>query len=129
MSFLSRLSRLGAEAKTDRIIRNLSRIFNSRKEYGSVVKGFGIGDYEATWNTSLLMETLMDEMLDAVRDFEPELLEPAVEVQGRDHQLWVRFLLSGLVDDVPRAFHIDIDSKYRNVVVALAPEPDPAEVE
>lgn len=121
MSFMSRLARIGKEAKLDRILRNLNRVFNARKRYGSVVHEFGIGDYEYTWNTPKLLETLRMELLAAVQEYEPELLQPEVVMKGRDRDLWVRFLLIGIVDGEAHQFHIDIDSKYRNIVVSLAP--------
>lgn len=121
MSFMSRLARIGKEAKIDRILRNLNRVFNSRKRYGSVVHEFGIGDYEYTWNTPILLETLRTELLYAVREYEPEVFEPEIALDGRDNQLWVRFVLTGLVDGEPQRFYIEIDSKYRNVAVSLPP--------
>lgn len=118
MSFLSRLTKTAPESESDRIIRNLNRVFNSRKGYGSVVEGFGLGDYEDASNTPKLLGTLMDEIVAAVRRYEPGLEAPSVELAGKDPKLWVRFVLSGLVGGVPQAFYIDMDSKYRNVVVS-----------
>lgn len=116
---MSRLARIDKEAKIDRIVRNLNRVFNSRKRYGSVVHEFGIGDYEYTWNTPILLDTLKDELLAAVSKFEPEIDNPEIVLDGRDRQLWVRYVLTGLVDNEMCRFHIEIDSKYRNVVVLL----------
>ena len=91
MSFMSRLARIGKEAKIDRIVRNLNRVFNARKRYGSVVHGFGLGDYESTWNTTALLDTLQAELLTAVCDYEPDIDAPEIVMDGRDRQLWVRF--------------------------------------
>lgn len=118
MSFLSRLSRSGPESESDRIVRNLNRVFNARKGYGSVDEGFGLGDYEDMWNTASLLETIGDEIAGAVRRYEPALEDPRVELQGRDHRLWIRFVLTGRVAGAAQAFVIDIDSKYRNVIVS-----------
>ena len=76
MSFLRRLSRLEPEPTIERIARNLARIFNSRKEYGSVVREFGLGDYEERWDTPGLLDTLMAEIVAAVSEFEPDLTDP-----------------------------------------------------
>ena len=117
MTFMSRLARIGKEARLDRIVRNLDRVLNSRERYGSLVHGFSLGDHEVLWDTPGLLELLMEDILTAVRECEPELLEPKIALDRRGKR--VRFVLSGLVDGDPCRFYIDIDDRYRNLVVSM----------
>ena len=119
MSFMSRLVRIGKEARIDRIIRNLDRVLNSRERFGGVIHGLGLGDHGAQWDTPGPLDVLMEEILTAVRECEPELLEPKIELMRRGRQSRVRFVLSGLVDGEPRQFHIDIDHEYQNLTVTM----------
>lgn len=121
MSFMSRLARIDKEAKLDHILRNLNRVFNSRKRYGSAVRGWGPGDHARTWTTPERLDTLRAELLAAVQEYERELLDPEIVMRDRDRHLWVRLLLTGVVDGETYQFHIDIDSKYHNILVSMAP--------
>ena len=121
MSFMSRLARIDKEAKLDHIIRNLNRVFNSRKRYGSAVGGWGPDDHAHTWTTPERLDTLRAELLAAVQEYERELLNPEIVMRARDRHLWIRLLLTGVVDGETLQFHIDIDGKYHNILVSMVP--------
>lgn len=127
MSFLSRLARIGPEHELDAIARNLEAVFNTRKGVGSVVEGYGLGDYEAHWNTPDVVRTLTGEIADGVRRYEPRIADPEVELLARDAHLWIRFVVSGTVSGARHAFHVDMDTKYRRVVVSRASQWTPTD--
>lgn len=118
MSFLSRLARIAPEDELDAIERNLEAMFNTRKGVGSVVAGYGLGDYEAFLNTPALLRTLTAEIEAGVRSYEPRIADPEVRLVARDPRLWIRFEVAGTVAGAPYAFHIDLSTKFRNVVIS-----------
>jgi type VI secretion system protein len=120
MSFLSRLAGIEPEHELDAIARNLEALLNTRKGVGSVVQGYGLGDYEAHWNTPDLVRSLIAEIEAGVRRYEPRIADPRVAPAARDAHLWIRFVLSGTVAGAPQAFHLDMDTKHRRVVVSRA---------
>lgn len=116
---LGRLAQLPRERALAEIARNLGVIFNTRKGVGSVVRTFGLGDYESEPNTHRAVETLRVEMLDAVRRYEPRIESPAVRLVGRYHVDMVRFELTGRVDGARCVLEVDMDTSTRHVEVSV----------
>jgi type VI secretion system protein len=99
------------------IARNLENVFNAKGGYSSVAEGFGLGRYDAFLANQVRLDTLAQEMVELARRFEPRISNPELELQGRERDLWVRFLLTGSVADLPSRFVVMFHSVYRNVRV------------
>ncbi|HWU87578.1 MAG TPA: hypothetical protein VN253_09910, partial [Kofleriaceae bacterium] len=61
-AFLGRLAHLPRERALAEIARNLGFVFNTRKDCGSVLPEFGIGEYEGEPNTHGAVEALRLEL-------------------------------------------------------------------
>lgn len=120
-AFLGRLgARLPYEDVAAEVARNLGFIFNTRKECGSVLPDFGLGDYECAVNTHQAVETLRGELLAVVRRHEPRVSEAAVRLLGRYRYNMVRFEIAGLIEGQACAFDVDIDTTTLRVEVDVA---------
>ncbi|GAB4556920.1 MAG: hypothetical protein Tsb0020_00580 [Haliangiales bacterium] len=119
-SFLSRLSRRQRESSLASVIRNLNHLFNAQRGYGSEVRDFGLGDYNAFIGGDDMSLALIRELTALIERYEPRVQRPSVELVGRDPKSWVRFRLAGEIDGQRRHLHIDLDTRYREVVVSLA---------
>ncbi|WP_428261494.1 GPW/gp25 family protein [Haliangium sp.] len=118
MSFLSRLARTMPESARAGIVRNLNQVLNAKKGYGSVMSGFGLGDFETRWSNGELQSSLTRELEEAVRRYEPRLVDPLVVLIGSHRRWWIRWRLSGTVAGAEAVFAVDMDIRYRDIVVA-----------
>jgi type VI secretion system protein len=104
--FTSAWQRADTRGELAQVRQNLESVLNTKAGYGYFVQGFGVGNYTAQFGTRELMSTLSDELLGAVRRFEPRLQEPELELRGRDSGLWLHFVLTGLLDGTPRTLRL-----------------------
>ena len=93
MSFVSRLA-AGEETVDEAICRNLLAIYNTRRGSGSVVRDFGLGQYDVHAADA---EMLRQEIEDQTRRHEPRLTDPRIELVGRRPRGQIVFVLSGRV--------------------------------
>jgi predicted component of type VI protein secretion system len=119
-AFLGRLAQLLPERAPVEVARNLGFVFNTRKACGSVIAGFGLGDYEREVNTGRAVEALRVELLTAVSRYEPRIREPLVRLRGGWRTRMVRFEIAGRVDGQACALDVDIDTTTRRVTVQVA---------
>lgn len=120
MSFLHRIAQLPAEHVIDQVARNLGHVLGTRKGCGSVVAGFGLGDYERCPNTIEAVAALEDEIAALARRYEPRLGDPEVRLLGRLGPSRICFALTGRVAGEACTLHITIHTELRNVIVAIA---------
>ena len=90
---------------------------DSKEGYAASVEVFGIGRYDGIYGHQRLIETLIGEMLEKVKAFEPRVKEPTICLVGRYRALWVLFRLSGRCKDQPCSFELFFHSVFRNVRV------------
>jgi predicted component of type VI protein secretion system len=121
-SFLGRLAHLPRERALAEIARNLGFVFNTRKDCGSVLADFGLGDYEHESNTQQAVEALRLELGAAVRRYEPRLGSASVKLLGRHRYNMVRFEIEGRVDGRSCALGVDVDTTTRRFEVCVAAE-------
>jgi len=119
-AFLGRLARLPRERVLAEIARNLGAVFNTRKGCGSVLSDFGIGDYERERNTQRAVEVLRDELLTAVRRYEPRMNEVSVRLLGRRRTRMVCFEITGVAHGEPCALAVELDTTTRQLAVRIA---------
>lgn len=102
------------------IARNLGSVLNTRKGCGSVLPGFGLGDYEVERNALRAIDCLHAELLAAVCAHEPRLREPSVRLLGRRRHDVVRFAIAGRVEGRRCALDVDLNTTTRGVEVRVA---------
>ncbi len=99
--FTSAWQRAGTQGELSQVRQNLEAVLNTKEGYGYFVQGFGVGRYTEKFGTRELMKMLTEELLSSVRQFEPRLQEPELELRGRDSGLWLHFVLTSKLNDVP----------------------------
>jgi type VI secretion system lysozyme-like protein len=116
-SFLARLTRTSGWTAAALVAENLGHVLNTRKGCGSVIREFGLGDYESAPNTHDAVLVLTKELRAVVLRYEPRLQGPEVTLRGRHGYRLIRFSLTGLLDGRPQAFGMDVDTSDRHVDV------------
>jgi predicted component of type VI protein secretion system len=127
MGFLDRLAGAREESAHASVARNLTAVLNSRKGHASVIEVFGVGDYDEHLATKPLLETLMREMLDAVKAFEPRVAKPELKFVAREGSLFATFRLRCEIDGRPAGFWIKMQIILRYVTVEPIPAGPPGE--
>lgn len=114
---LSKTSEGAPPTLPESIARNLEAVLNAKEGYAASVEVFGIGRYDGIYGHQRLIETLIGEMLEKVKTFEPRVKEPTICFVGRYRALWVLFRLNGRCKDQPCSFELFFHSVFRNVRV------------
>lgn len=112
------------------VTRNLRAVLGSRKGC-SVVTDLGLGDYDGREErdgvfqphiaASQILAVLIPEIEQAVRRFEPRLLDPAVERATRDEALRAIFVLRGVLSGRRVRFRVSLHTVFRNVEIEVLP--------
>ena len=98
MSFLSRF--LPDPPKDDMlagVVRNLTHLLSSRREYGSLLCSFGMADYLAEHNARSAVMTMIREIEETIELYEPRLRVESIRALGSDHALWVYIEVRGVL--------------------------------
>ncbi len=119
MSFRDKLAGGEDESTLDSVAGNLEVLLNAKKGYSAVVEVFGLGDHEAHFATKPLVDSLVAEMTEAVRQFEPRLARPSIRLVRRNRSMWVELHLVGEISGKRVGFLVLLHSVLRNVRVEL----------
>jgi len=111
-------------SELDSIQENLEHLLNSREDYSSVIRDFGIGQYYAQPDTIHAVRTLMKEILDDIARFEPRLKVLSLETAGRDSSMMLHLDLTGIVANTRYLFKLRFDQIYNNFLVVSAHDLD-----
>lgn len=101
----------------DEIVDNLQAALNARRGFSSAQPEFGLASFFAKQGSRDMNLALRDEILDLVQREEPRLVEPELDVLGRDGKLQLLFELRGLVDGKPQRLRIGFDTMLFEVRV------------
>lgn len=118
-SFLARLLGEPSSPLVELVALNLENVLNTRKGSGSVIREFGLGDYERASTTHDAVLILIDEIAGLCRRYEPRLCEPTVELLGRSSYDELRFELEGQLSGRRRLFWLDMSTNNRTVKVTI----------
>lgn len=123
-SFLGRLLAPTGAAPADQplvelVALNLENVLNTRKGTGSVIREFGLGDYERAANTHDAVLILIEEIAEQCRRYEPRLRAPEVTMLGRPAFDAIRFELCGELDGRAQLYWLDLNTGSRHVVVTI----------
>lgn len=96
MSFLNRFLEAAPVEDTKRsVVRNLSYLFNSRPDYASQLRDFGIGDYLSQQGRKGVHLSILREMQQLIANYESRFLLREIKTLGRDSDLKLHILLRG----------------------------------
>lgn len=99
------------------IVDNLNHVLNTRKSFGSFLPTFGIGDYNAYKSRHKIVETIIEEIKENIRLYEPRVkLEHIAEVDS-DSPFRLRFQVKCVFLDGAKPIYIVLDSLYNRVFV------------
>lgn len=101
----------------DEIVDNLQAALNARRGFSSAQPEFGLASFFAKQGSRDMILALRDEILDLVQREEPRLLDPELDVLGRDGKLQLLFELRGLVGGKPQRLRIGFDTMLFEVHV------------
>ena len=118
-SFIGRLIGAPAQPLVELVALNLENVLNTRKGAGSVIREFGLGDYEDAPNTHEAVLVLLDEIPEQCRRYEPRLHSPQLSILGRAAVDVIRFELSGELGGGPQLFWLDMNTQTRSVVITI----------
>lgn len=123
-SFLNRLmaplnSPVPEQPLVELVALNLENVLNTRKGTGSVIREFGLGDYERAANTHDAVLILVEEIAEQCRRYEPRLRAPEVEMLGRTAIDAIRFELRGELDGRTQLYWLDLNTSSRHVIVSI----------
>ena len=99
------------------VVENLNRVLNTKKGFGYWLEGYGIGDYNVHRGRSAIVKTLVEELQENIRRFEPRVsLEEVTEVESAS-PFRLRFQVSGVFVGDDKPFYIVVDSIRQEVTV------------
>lgn len=113
--------RLGDRHTLEHVMRNIEAVLNTKEGFGYFRPDFGLGDYTANYGSRDLLKTLSQEMLEELAHHEPRLSETKLELQGKDKDFMMHFLLTGVVDKAPCRLHLIFNTLSGRVRVEQAP--------
>ncbi|MFO0575967.1 MAG: hypothetical protein U1A78_18360 [Polyangia bacterium] len=101
----------------DEIVDNLQAALNARRGFSSAQPDFGLSSIFAKQGSRDMILALRDEILDLVQREEPRLVEPELDVLGRDGKQQLLLELRGGVDGKPQRLRIGFDTMLFEVHV------------
>jgi type VI secretion system lysozyme-like protein len=112
------LRRKTSQSALHDIVDNLNNVLNTRKGFGSFVKNFGIGDWNAYKSRGKIVETIMAEIKENIANYEPRVRLDHIEEVAADSPFRLRFQVKCVYgEDAERPIYIVLDSLYNRVFV------------
>jgi type VI secretion system lysozyme-like protein len=121
-SFIGRLIGEPSQPLVEVVAVNLENVLNTRKGSGSVIREFGLGDYERAATTHESVLILIEEIAELCRRYEPRLREPKVSLLGRSGYDELRFELEGQLAGHRQLFWLDMSPNHRTVKITIVEE-------
>src|SRR5687767_392251 len=100
------------QEKITDIMRNLENVLNTKKGTGSLVKEFGIGDYNAYKARNKIVETIILEIKENITLYEPRVKLIHIQEAEAQNPFRLRFELKCAVLDYTRPIYIIFDSLF-----------------
>jgi type VI secretion system protein len=111
----------GSRHSLESVIRNIEAVLNTKEGFGSFRQDFGLGDYTANFGGRDLLKTLTQEILEEIDHHEPRISNVKLELQGKDNELMLLFVLTGVVNDAPCKLRLRFHTVSGNVQVEQMP--------
>jgi predicted component of type VI protein secretion system len=99
------------------VIDNLNRLLNTKKGFGSWLTTFGIGDYNMYRARDKIVTTLLSEIQENVRLFEPRARIDKIAEVPTESPFRIKFQMSGFLLETQRPIFVVVDSLKSTVTV------------
>ena len=114
MAFMNKFvpseKRKSAPERYEDIIDNLNNILNTKKDYGSLIKDFGIRDLNEFNNKEGIIKIVVEEVLRNIETYEPRLVVKEIESVDSDALFQLSFKIRCMVKDEKRSLDMVFDS-------------------
>jgi predicted component of type VI protein secretion system len=98
------------------VIDSLNRILSTKKSFGFWVEGYGIGDFNKYRSRERIVATLVEEIKENVRRFEPRIRVDSVAEVPTEGAFKIKLQMSVMLD-TPRPLRVTFDALGNSVVV------------
>lgn len=99
------------------ILDNLNNVLNTKKGFGSFVKELGIGDWNEYKSRDKIVETIIEEIKENVRRFEPRVILTEIEEVESGSPSRVRFEVKCKFAEGSKPIYIILNSSENRISV------------
>lgn len=115
--FISRESRKLSTDDYEDIIQNLNNILNTKKDFGSMLKDFGIRDLNEFNNKEGIIRIVMEEVVKNIETYEPRLTVRDIESVDSKSLFQLSFKIRCVLKDEPRSLNMVFDSIMNSFLI------------
>lgn len=105
------------DSRIQSIIDNLNNMLNTKKEFGSWLRDYGIGDFNAYKSHEKVVETIIAEIRQSIRRYEPRVQVELIREIEADSPFRLRLEVKCAFLEFEKPVYIVIDSIYNKVYV------------
>ena len=100
----------GTDSLIESVIKNLSHVLNTRRDYGSFLSDFGIDDLSHCSSRDALIELLTDRVRTCIERYEPRVEILDINAEPDESPMRVSMVLSCRIIDSRTAFDLTFDT-------------------
>ena len=100
------------------IIENLNNILNSKRDYGSFLRDYGIRDLNEYSSRTAIAEAVISEVRESIERFEPRVELNEVTLVNEDNPLHLAFKIDCVVHRGARSLRLVFDTVFNTCQVA-----------
>ncbi|MCG8683535.1 MAG: type VI secretion system baseplate subunit TssE [Desulfobacterales bacterium] len=106
-----------APERYEDIIQNLNNILNTKKDYGAILKDYGIRDLNEFNNKEGIIKIVMEEVLRNIETYEPRLSVKEIESVDSNSLFQLSFKIKCMVKDEKRSLNMVFDSIMNSFII------------
>ena len=121
MAFFNKFGKSSTTGHRDQdlqsIIENLNNVLNTKKGYGSFLKGYGIRDMNEYSSREHLAVAIMDEVTYNIEQYEPRLQLVNIAIEDNDDPFRIAFKIECKVRETEQFLFMEFDSVYNDFYI------------
>lgn len=122
-SFMARLAGAPSQPVVELVALNLQHMLNTRRGTGSVIREYGLGEYERAPTTEEAVLALTREIPALIERYESRFAAPELRLRGRTAYNMIRFELEGTIEGRTERLELDMNTSTREVRVSIVLRP------
>ncbi len=99
------------------IVENLNHVLNTKKGYGSFLKGYGIRDMNEHSSYDQLAVAIMEEVEYNIEHYEPRLLLEEISLEDNNDPFRISFKIQCSIKGTAKSLVMEFDSVYNDFYV------------
>lgn len=99
------------------IVENLNHMLNTKKGYGSFLKGYGIRDMNQHSSYDQLSAAIMEEVKYNIEHYEPRLLLEEITLLDDSNPFRISFKIRCRIKETEKSLVMEFDSVYKDFTV------------